>query len=54
MGIDWALIWNGMEVCSIGPPRGRVMLCTIAIPGERNTSLAILSRMIMSPVLRMS
>ena len=54
IGIDWALIWKGIDVCSIGPPNGRVMLCTMAIPGERKMSLASLSRMIMSPLFRMS
>ena len=28
------LIWNGIEVCSIGVPCGRVMVCTREMPGS--------------------
>ncbi|CPU47475.1 Uncharacterised protein [Mycobacteroides abscessus] len=31
----WALMRNGMELCSIGVPCGRVIACTRAIPGTR-------------------
>src|ERR1700750_2735814 len=37
------LIWNGIEVCSIGVPCGRVMACTREIPGTLKMALAILS-----------
>ena len=28
------LSWNGIELCSIGVPSGRVMVCTRAMPGD--------------------
>ncbi|CDO08302.1 hypothetical protein BN977_03861 [Mycolicibacterium cosmeticum] len=48
------LIWNGIEVCSIGVPCGRVIACTRPIPGVRNTALAILSITRKSAELRRS
>ena len=48
------LIWNGIEVCSIGLPSGRVIACTRAIPGTRKTALAILSMTRKSAELRRS
>ena len=48
------LIMNGIEVCSIGVPCGRVIACTRATPGTRNTALATLSRTRKSAELRMS
>ncbi|SKT94769.1 Uncharacterised protein [Mycobacteroides abscessus subsp. abscessus] len=44
----------GSEACSKGRPLGRVMLCTIEIPGVRTIFLATRSRLIMSVVLRIS
>ena len=41
---DCRLTWKGMELWAIGSPRGRVMLCTRAMPSTRNRFLAILSR----------
>ena len=37
------LIWNGIEVCSIGAPSGLVIVWTRATPGIWKTPLAILS-----------
>ncbi len=48
------LIWNGIEVCSIGVPCGRVMACTRPIPGTRKIVLAILSMTRKSAELRRS
>ncbi|SKV04280.1 Uncharacterised protein [Mycobacteroides abscessus subsp. abscessus] len=48
------LMRNGMELCSIGVPCGRVIACTRAIPGTRNTALAILSITRKSAELRIS
>ena len=48
------LIWNGIEVCSIGVPSGRVMVCTRAMPGIWKMALAILSMTRKSAELRRS
>ena len=48
------LIWNGMDVCSIGVPSGLVMVCTRPIPGMWKTLLAIRSTTSMSAELRTS
>jgi len=48
------LIWNGIEVCSIGVPSGRVMACTRPMPGVLKTALAILSITRKSAELRRS
>src|SRR5436190_24367253 len=37
------LIWNGIDVCSIGVPCGRVMACTREMPGTLKIAFAILS-----------
>ncbi len=37
------LIWNGIDVCSIGVPRGLVIAWTRAMPGVWKTPLAIRS-----------
>ena len=54
IGTDCMLTWYGMELCAMGEPSGRVMLCTMAMPRIRNRALAILSSTIMSVGLRMS
>src|SRR5882757_10850049 len=41
--VPFMLIWNGIDVCSMGVPNGRVIACTRAMPGTRKTALAILS-----------
>ena len=48
------LIWNGIDVCSIGLPSGRVMAWTREMPGTRNTAFAILSMTRKSAELRRS
>ncbi len=48
------LIWNGIEVCSIGVPCGRVMACTRPTPSVRKIALAILSITRKSAELRRS
>ena len=45
---------NGMVVCSIGFPSGRVIVCTRAMPGTRKIALAILSMTRKSAELRRS
>ncbi len=45
---------NGIEVCSIGVPCGRVMACTRPTPGMRKMFLATLSMTSMSAELRRS
>ncbi|SHV15565.1 Uncharacterised protein [Mycobacteroides abscessus subsp. abscessus] len=37
------LMLNGIDVCLIGLPSGRVIVCTCAIPRTRASALAILS-----------
>ena len=48
------LIWNGIDVCSIGLPSGRVIACTREMPGTRKMALAILSMTRKSAELRRS
>ena len=48
------LFWNGIELCWIGMPSGRVMFCTIAIPSVWITFRATVLRTSMSAGLRMS
>ena len=48
------LMMNGIEVCSMGVPRGRVMLCTRPMPGMWKMFLAIRSITSMSAGLRTS
>src|ERR1700712_814042 len=48
------LIWNGIDVCSIGVPCGRVIACTREIPGTLKMALATLSITRKSAELRMS
>ncbi len=48
------LIRNGIEVCSIGLPSGRVMACTRDIPSTAKMALAILLITKKSAELRMS
>ncbi|PQM45925.1 hypothetical protein C1Y40_03916 [Mycobacterium talmoniae] len=48
------LIRNGIEVCSIGVPCGRVIACTREMPGTWNTALAILLMTRKSAEFRMS
>ena len=48
------LIWNGIEVCSIGVPCGRVIAWTRAMPGTWKMALAILSMTRKSAELRRS
>ena len=50
----WMLFWNGIELCWIGMPSGRVMSWIIAMPSVRITFLATLSSTSMSAGLRMS
>jgi apolipoprotein N-acyltransferase len=50
----WMLFWNGIELCWIGIPSGRVMSWIIAMPTVRISFLATLSSTSMSEVLRMS
>src|ERR1700761_5911490 len=50
----WMLFWNGIELCWMGIPSGRVMSWTIAMPTVRISFLATLSNTNMSAVLRMS
>ena len=49
-----ALIWNGIDVWSIGVPSGRVIDCTCAMPSVWKTALATRSSRIMSVELRRS
>ena len=48
------LIWNGIELWSIGVPSGRVMFCTRAIPGMWKMPRAMRSSTSMSAGLRRS
>ena len=48
------LIWNGIEVCLIGLPSGRVIACTRAMPSTLKMALAILSMTRKSAELRRS
>ena len=48
------LIWNGIEVCLIGLPSGRVIACTRAMPSTLKRALAILSITRKSAELRRS
>ncbi len=48
------LIMNGIEVCSIGVPSGRVMACTREIPSTAKMALAILLMTRKSAELRRS
>src|SRR3954451_25482969 len=48
------LIWNGIDVCSMGVPCGRVIASTRDIPGTLNTALAIVSITRKSDEFRMS
>ncbi|CPU66682.1 Uncharacterised protein [Mycobacteroides abscessus] len=48
------LIWNGIDVRSIGLPSGRVMLCTMEIPCTAKRPLASLCRTTKSAGLRIS
>ena len=48
------LIWNGIEVCSIGAPNGLVIVWTRATPGCGRRYLAIRSSTNMPAGLRMS
>ena len=45
---------NGIEVCSIGVPSGRVMPCTREMPGTRKIALASLCNTRKSAGLRIS
>ena len=48
------LVWNGIELCWIGIPNGRVMFCTIAMPSVCMTLRATAFSTSMSAGLRMS
>ena len=48
------LIWNGIDVCLIGLPSGRVIACTRAMPSTLKRALAILSITRKSAELRRS
>ena len=48
------LSMNGIVVCSIGLPSGRVIVCTRAMPGTWKIALAILSMTRKSAELRRS
>ena len=48
------LIMNGIEVCSMGVPCGRVIACTREIPSTRKMAFAILSMTRKSAELRRS
>jgi hypothetical protein len=48
------LIWNGIDVCSIGLPSGLVIACTLATPGTRKMAFEILSITRKSAELRRS
>ncbi len=50
----WMLVWNGIELCWIGMPSGRVMFCTIAMPSVCMTFLATALSTNMSAGLRIS
>ena len=50
----WTLVWNGIELCWIGMPNGRVMFCTIAMPSVCMTLRATAFSTSMSAGLRMS
>ena len=50
----WMLFWNGIELCWIGIPSGRVMSWIIAMPTVRISFLATLSNTSMSAGLRIS
>src|SRR5882757_2553115 len=52
--VPFMLIWNGIDVCSMGVPNGLVIACTRAMPGTRKTPLAILSITRKSAELRRS
>ena len=44
----------GIDVCAIGAPVGRVMACTLVMPGTAKTALASLSNTSKSAALRKS
>ena len=50
----WTLVWNGIELCWIGMPSGRVMFCTIAMPSVCMTLRETLFSTSMSAGFRMS